>query len=411
MHVLSISPHFSVNGVTVHVEGLNERLFATGHRVTWVPLSTESPRIVERAGDREQIRALQRQADDDWFREKLQLVDAAVEQILSSPALNPAGDTPVDLIHSHDWLAGLAGRRLAPRLGCPHLTTIHTLTELQRHRAGLPGRLPPHAGQIGLEKELCSSPDAILTVSEEMRRLIRGVAPASMVSIDVIANGVPAASEPEAETVDELRRRLAPNGERLVLFVGRLAPQKGLDFLLRSSFDVRAQRPDTRWVIVGDHIAAHMMRPVYDRILEEGKQHITFEGEVPRSEVETYYRAADCLVVPSLYEGCPYVILEGMRAGIPIVASDIPCFREILDDRRTGLLVPLDKASDTRGPRSDLLAHAQLEVLGDPELGAHLAGSAGRDVRQRFPLDQHLDQTFEIYERMVRGSEQARNSL
>lgn len=410
MHILSISPHFSINGVTVHVERLNSSLRAAGHRVTWAPLATADPRIVtwpdaERVDESAVVEVSfepLEKAGGDWFSDKLRLVQVMVDSLIDGPTRQ--GEHPaVDLVHSHDWLAGLAGDRLARRLGCRHLTTIHTLTEIQRQRAGLPGRLPAHAGQIGLERALCTQPDAIITVSEAMRGLIASVAQPDPASIEVIPNGIDPWPEvqPTADTLAALRRRLAPGGERIVLFVGRLAPQKGVDFLLRSTFAVRSQRPDTRWIVVGDHVAAHMMRPVYERVLEAGGEHVSFLGEVSRDEVEAFYRVADCLVVPSLYEGCPYVILEGMRAGVPIVASNIPCFREILDHGRTGLLVPLDETSPTRGPDASHLARAQLEILGQPSLGERLAAAARDEVQRRFPVDLQLARTVDAYYRSV----------
>ena len=149
MHVLSISPHFSINGVTLHVDDLNDRLVGDGHLVTSIPLSIAEPVVEQRGGGRQRVITFSPRCEKDWYEQKMRLVDAAIETFLGDC------NEPVDLIHSHDWLAAAVGRRLAERRGSHHLTTIHTLGEIQRERVGLPGRLPAHRGQIGLEMELC----------------------------------------------------------------------------------------------------------------------------------------------------------------------------------------------------------------------------------------------------------------
>ncbi|MBT4522195.1 MAG: glycosyltransferase family 4 protein [Halieaceae bacterium] len=395
MHILSISPHFSSNGVTLHVEALNKRLVQNGHRVTSIALSVTNP-VIEQWYGQQRVSHSHAVPGGNWFEQKMRLIDAAIG------SFNQNIVERVDLIHSHDWLAGRAASLLSEKLGCPHLATIHTLTELQRQAVGLPGNLPVHAGQVQLEKELCSSPDAIITVSRDMAKKIRALAaPGKTPRIEVIPNGVTADSPemPRPIKSNFLRQEFAPQKEPLVLFMGRLAPQKGVEFLLASSFMVRKSRPDTRWIIAGDHVASHMMRPQYEQVLQQGgfRDHVHFVGEIPHRDVIAYYRAADCLVVPSLFEGCPYVVLEAMRNGIPIVASDLPCFREILTDRETALLVPCEELNGTRGPDVNLLARAQLEILDNSCLANSLTTAAAQVVREEYPLARQLERTLKAY--------------
>ncbi len=404
MHILSIWPSFSSNGVTLHVEELNKRLVNDGHRVTSIPLSVLRP-VVEQQYGPQRVTYPFKAPGGDWFQQKLRLVDIAVETFLTNIP------EPVDLIHSHDWLAGKAGSLLSEQLQCPHLTTIHTLTELQRQAVGLPGILPAHAGQIRLEKELCSSPDAIISVSQDMARQIHAVAPGLVPGIEVIPNGItgiPKKTSGPGEC-NTLRQELAPEGGPVILYVGRLAPQKGVDFLLASSFAVRDLLPKARWVIIGDHIASHMMRPAYEKALQDGggRDHIHFLGEIPHQEIELYYRAADCLVVPSLFEGCPYVVLEAMQFGVPVIATDLPCFREILTDRETALLVPCNETANIRGPDVKLLAQAQLKLLGEKQLANDLAMAAANSVHDWYSLERQHECTLNTYQKVVNVKSEA----
>jgi glycosyltransferase involved in cell wall biosynthesis len=380
------------------VEELNKRLVQDGHKVTSIPLSIIRPVIEQQYGQQRVTHGFTA-PNGEWFEQKLRLIDVAIDAFLTAIV------EPVDLIHSHDWLAGKTGSLLSEKLKCPHITTIHTLTELQRQAVGLPGILPAHAGQIRLEKELCSSPDAIISVSHDMARKICAAAPGPVPDIDVIPNGITVSSHktPSPTECSTLRRKLAPEGGPIILYVGRLAPQKGVDFLLASSFAVRDLIPDARWVIVGDHIASHMMRPAYEKVLQDGgaRDHIHFLGEIPHHEIELYYRVADCLVVPSLFEGCPYVVLEAMQIGVPVIASDLPCFREILTDRETALLVPCDEFADTRGPDVKLLAQAQLELLGNTRLANAMITTAANAVRNWYPMERQHERTLQTYRRFV----------
>ncbi len=404
MHILSISPHFSSNGVTLHVEELNKRLLRDGHKVTSIPLSIERPVVEQRYGQHQHTHAFAAPGGD-WFEQKIRLIEVAIDNFQRNIV------EPIDLIHSHDWLAGRAGTMLSRQLGCPHLATIHTLTELQRQAVGSPGILPAHTGQIWLEKELCGSPDAIITVSHDMVRKIHAAAPGPVPNIDVIPNGIALGPHgtPNPAKCSALRQKLATGDGPVILFVGRLAPQKGVDLLLASSFAVKNSIPDARWAIVGDHIASYMMRPAYEQALQNGgtRDHIQFLGEVPHKDIECYYGAADCLVVPSLFEGCPYVVLEAMKTGVPIIASDIPCIREILTDRETALLVPCDELASTHGPDVNLLAQAQLEILSNPRFAKTLASAAANAVRDRHPLERQLEHTFKTYRKTIESRSEA----
>jgi len=401
MHVLSIAPSFSTTGVSVHVGHINHHLLTNGHQVTVAPLSVDEPRLFRFRGERcETYPLAPRCGATSWFDEKIALVDTYVEGIEGI-----LGGERVDLIHTHDWLAALAGRRLADRLGCPHLSTVHTLAEIQRRQVGLPGRLPAHAGQIALEEDLCQSPAPLLTVGQAMKKLIVANGHPSSAQIDVIPNGVDAScfSAPDAAAVRTLRRRLAPNGESVVLFVGRLAPQKGVEFLLRSTYLVRKERPATRWVLVGDHVAAYMMRPVYEQVMRDGgaRDHLQFEGTVPWQEIAPYYHAADCVVLPSLFESCPYVALEAMVSRRCIIASDLDSMRELIVHGENGLLVPLDNNAVVRGPSVSALAEAQLEVLANPGLRRRLTDAAAKTVEQRFTLDRQLGSIGALYKAVL----------
>ena len=97
MHIVSIAPSFSTTGVSVHVTQINQHLLDLGHGVTFAPLSVEQPRIAHCRGEQHRVLPVSRPAEaEDWFSEKLALVDAYVETLLRLDV-----EEPVHLVHSH----------------------------------------------------------------------------------------------------------------------------------------------------------------------------------------------------------------------------------------------------------------------------------------------------------------------
>ena len=137
-----------------------------------------------------------------------------------------------------------------------------------------------------------------------------------------------------------------PTDAPVVLFVGRLAAQKAVDDLLAALDVLQHVRPDLRALIAGDG-------PLRDRLEEHAaavglRASVKFLGH--REDVPRLLAACDLLVLPSLYEGLPNVVLEAMRFRKPVVATAAPGTTEVVADGETGLLVP-DAQPRRAGPR------------------------------------------------------------
>ena len=189
-------------------------------------------------------------------------------------------------------------------------------------------------------------------------------------------------------TVDLRRFPAAPTpraaGERVVLALARLDPQKGLDHLVRAA----ARMPDVTVRIAG---GGPLRGELEELARAQGvDDRVTFLGE--RSDVPELLEACDVFVLPSLYEGLPLSILEAMAAGRPVVATDIPGTRQAVHDGRTGLLVP---------PGDDAaLATAITRVLDDPALGVTLARGGRELVEERHASDAGARRVAAIYEEL-----------
>ena len=176
-----------------------------------------------------------------------------------------------------------------------------------------------------------------------------------------------------------------PPGAPRLAIVGRLIPIKGHDTLLRALAAVRSDLPGVTLEIAGDGALEADLRATVNR-LGLGDL-VTFLGLVP--QVAAVFERAEVVVVPSLGEGFGMVALEAMERGRPVIASAVGGLPEIVDDGRTGLLVPV---SDT-----DALAEAIRGLAGDTTRTAAF-GAAGRErALTEFSQERCTDRTAELY--------------
>lgn len=160
-----------------------------------------------------------------------------------------------------------------------------------------------------------------------------------------------------------------------VTFVGRLEARKGPDVLLAAAPRVLAALPTTRFVFVGRDVGPAGARPSSKWLLAEAArlgvtQSIELTGQLDPNGVQEALRQATVCAFPSRWESFGNVVAEASAVGRPIVASTIPPFRELIADRLTGRLVPVDDP--------DAWAHALIEILSDPARAASM-GQAGSE--------------------------------
>jgi len=177
---------------------------------------------------------------------------------------------------------------------------------------------------------------------------------------------------PEPLDLAGWRRRFAAATPRTaapptVLAVARMYPRKRLDDLVRAAAWLRARIPDVRVRIIGQGPEAGRLRALAQALGVADT--VTFVGEVPRGTLAVEYISAHCFCLPTVQEGFGLVFAEAMAAGLAIVACRAGAVPEVVDDGRTGLLVP--------PRRPEELARAMESVLTNPELRARL-GEAGR---------------------------------
>jgi glycosyltransferase involved in cell wall biosynthesis len=165
---------------------------------------------------------------------------------------------------------------------------------------------------------------------------------------------------------DEMRVKLrAKAGERLILFVGRFRPEKGVKYLVEAMAIVRQNYRSARLLLVGEGPEEDSLRQLA-RQLDSG-DYLEFVGQIQNEEVPQYMAAADIFVLPSLAEGFPVTVLEAMASGLPIVATRAGGLPEIIEDGHNGFLVE---------PKNlEQIADRLLQLLGNDELRARFSAN------------------------------------
>ncbi len=180
-----------------------------------------------------------------------------------------------------------------------------------------------------------------------------------------------------------------PAASRVLIFVGRLDPQKGLIYLLRALPDVMANNDDLHLLLVGD---GPQREPLQTLATDLGiDQQVHFAGW--RADVPALLKACDALVLPSLWEGLPNVVLEAMAAGIPVIASEVDGVGELIRSGETGFLV---SPGSTESLREMLV-----QLCADSTQSLEISKTAQDIVNKEFKWSDVADDYARLYDEIL----------
>jgi len=307
----------------------------------------------------------------------------------------------VDLVHSHTWYANHAGHLAKLVHGVPHVVTAHSLEP----------RRPWKADQLGggyrlsswVERTSYQHADAVIAVSRGMRADVLDVYPdLDPAKVLVVGNGVDAQAYRPVEAPDVVRSLGVDPDRPYALFVGRITRQKGLMHLLAAAEQLP---PEAGLVLCAGAADTPAERAqVADAVTELQSRRsgiVWIEQMLPREQLVPLITGATVFVVPSVYEPLGIVNLEAAACGTAVVASAVGGIPEVVDDGRTGLLVPYD--ADRPAEFAAGLAARVSDLLADPARAAAM-GAAGRQrVLDEFGWPAIAEQTVQVY-RTVLGA-------
>ncbi|MBI5015005.1 MAG: glycosyltransferase [Deltaproteobacteria bacterium] len=284
-----------------------------------------------------------------------------------------------EVVHTHTTKAGVLGRLAARAAGVPWV--LHTY-----HGHIYEGYAGPLTSWLFVQAERALAPLAhrliALTPTEREDHLARGVGRREQ--FRVVPSGVDLAAFQHLPSRAEARELLGlPAGARLVGCVGRLIGLKGHRYAVEALARLAPRHPNLRLVLLGE---GELLGQLQGQAATAGlAERIHFLGWRP--DIPLCLAALDVFAVPSLNEGMGRVAVEAMASGLPVVASRVSGLQDVVEDGRTGLLVP---ASDGAA-----LARALERLLVDPATARDL-GSRGRARARTFSLEAMLGALDEL---------------
>jgi D-inositol-3-phosphate glycosyltransferase len=278
-------------------------------------------------------------------------VDAAMTTMLERD--------PVDVLHGNYWLSGAVAHRLKHLLGVPLVATFHTLARVKAE-AGIDDD-PEHRTRV--EHEVVACADLMLASTPDEQAQLATLYDADPERIEIVPPGVDhrvfAPGNREAA-----RARLGIEARRVLLFVGRIQPLKGVELALRCL--AACDDPATTLLVVGGPSGPDGLTELR-RVRALGAalgvaERVRWVRPQPHEGLADYYRAADVCVVPSRAESFGLVALEAAACGTPVVAAAVGGLQSLVDDGETGYLVEGRDPIDYAGPVEKLLADDALRA-------------------------------------------------
>ena len=246
-----------------------------------------------------------------------------------------------DLLHGNYWLSGVAGLALRARWGVPLVQMFHTLGAL-KNGAGVAAEREP-ALRLAEERRIVAAADRLVAANAIERAGLVSACGADATRVAVIPCGVDTDLFTPGDAA-AAREALGLDPGPLLLYVGRIAPIKGLQTLLDTVGCLRGAGTAARLAVIGgetdepvDGHEADVRRRAASLGLGDA---VTFVGAQPQERLRDWYVAADVTVLPSYYESFGMVALEAMACGSPVVASRVGGLQSTVRDGETGLLVP-----------------------------------------------------------------------
>ena len=323
-------------GMNVYIRELSRELGNRGHRID---INTrrhdpQDPQVIE---INENVRVIHLKAGKNGYMHKLDIYPYLSEITSALEDFRTREGIHYDLIHSHYWLSGQIGLRAQNYWDIPHLMMFHTLGAA-KNTTGV-GKEEPRL-RIAAEAQLVENCDRIITATEKEAAELKRFYNAPADRMRTIPCGVDLNLFRPSDQATARRRLGFDPVEKLVLYVGRLEPEKGIERLLAAISHLKHDRRIKLAVIGGDG----QNEPEFQRLLRYSedldiRDKVIFAGRVDQQDLPAYYNAANLMVVPSHHESFGMVALESLACGTPVVASDVGAMRNIIIENKTGSVI------------------------------------------------------------------------
>lgn len=387
MKILMLSweyPPRVVGGIARVVHDLSHRLYQDGHEVTVVTYRDgDVPYFEDDKGVKvHRVDNFMISSNNfiDWVMQLNFNMIAKVGELISQ-------GEKFDIIHAHDWLTAYAGKTLKAAYRIPLTSTIHA-TEAGRN-SGINGETQKYINDT--EWMLTYESSEVIVNSNYMKNELQRLFGLPYDKINVVPNGVNINLFNDVERDYDFRRQYAMDNEKIILFMGRLVYEKGIQHLIAAMPKILNHYHDAKLIVCGKGgMIDELKREAYS--LGLGNK-IYFAGYMNSKNVQKMYKCADVAVFPSTYEPFGIVALEAMLSGTPIVVSDIGGLNEIVDHGINGM------KSYAGNPNS--LADSILSLLFDPKLCNNIVKNAQAKVKKDYNWQKIAQDTHFTYQKAI----------
>jgi glycosyltransferase involved in cell wall biosynthesis len=372
-----------VGGIARHCEGLARALVQLNHEVHLFTLDFPGAPSYEEMHGVKVYRASTELGHPNFLTWVL-----LFNHFLSKKMADASQKVDFDVMHIHDWLPAISGISFKHYLNKPMVLPVHS-TEVGRAQ----GLHSPDSFSInGIEWWSNYEANRVIVCSQSMKDEICNHFNLPQSKVEVIPNAIDATQyHTDADRTEVRQRYGVGQNEKLVLCVGRLVPQKGMEYFIRAIPTIDKQFPEAKYVIVGEGWSRDILES--EARITGLNNKIRFTGFLSDQAVIDLMTSADVLVVPSIYEPFGIVALEGMATGVPVVASNVGGLSEVIEHDRTGIFVY------PRSPES--IAWGIERVLSDPDHAKRLAENAKEKLHKAYSWEAVAMKTVEVYKKVV----------
>ena len=374
-----------VGGIARVVHDLSKRLIKDGHEVTVVTYR-DNAGVPEYENDkgvnvyRVDNYMIHPNNFIDWIMQLNFNLIAKATEIINK-------DSGFDVIHAHDWLVTYAAKSLKNAYDIPIVATIHA-TEAGRN-SGIHDDTQRYINDT--EWLLTYEATEVIVNSNFMKNDLQRLFGLPYDKINVIPNGINLNNFTGIERDYDFRRQYAMDNEKIILYVGRLVYEKGIQHLIAAMPKILSNYHDAKLVIAGKGGMIDELKAETSSLGLDNK--VYFTGYMDSKKVQKMYKCADVAVFPSTYEPFGIVALEAMLAGVPTVVSDVGGLDEIVTHGVDGM--------KSYAGNSNSIADSVTALLYDHQLATNISKKARQKVKEQFNWEKIAQDTHFTYEKAI----------
>lgn len=387
MRILMLSweyPPRVVGGIARVVHDLSHRLIKDGHDVTVVTYRDGNVPYFEDDNGVQVYRV------DNFMIQPNNFIDWVMQlnfNMIAKTGEIIAKEGNFDIIHAHDWLVAYAAKTLKNSYNTPIVSTIHA-TEAGRN-SGI--REPQQKYINDTEWMLTYESSEVIVNSNYMKNELQRLFGLPFEKINVVPNGVSPSNFTVSERDYDFRRKYAMDNEKIILFMGRLVYEKGIQHLIGAMPKILNNYHDAKLIVAGK---GGMLGELQNEVNSLGLGNkVYFTGQLSPKQVQKMYKCADIAVFPSTYEPFGIVAIEAMLSGVPTVVTDIGGLNEIVEHGVTGM--------KSYAGNSNSLADSILALLFDHKLCDTVVKNAKQEVKTKYNWTKIAQDTHFTYQKAI----------